>query len=654
MSRLRSLAWIAASLMLALPPGSALHAGGPDSWPFVGGDPGNRRWSPLDEIDRSNVAQLEVAWTYRHGDFYDPGLQRGRHDRSGTAFEGSPLVVEGRLIFSTPYGRVIALDSSTGTELWIFDPKVDRERHYSNGYVTRGVAHWHDPEADGACASRILQATVDSRLIALDAATGKPCKAFGKEGTVDLHAGVKGLKRQEHHKMTSPPVVVGDVIVVGASLADMRPDQPAGDVRAFDARSGSALWTFHVIPRAGEPGVETWDQESWREGVGANPWAPLSADLKRGLVFVPTSTASPDYYGGRRPGDNLYADSLLALEAATGKLRWHHQLIHHDLWDYDLPAAPNVVRLNQNGREIDAVAQLTKTGFVFVFERETGKPVYAIEERPVPASDVPGERASPTQPFPVAPPQLITPSRITADDIADLSPKDRTACQALLASLRYEGLFTPPSLGGTLQYPGTAGGANWSGGAFDPGRGVLFVPINNFAMTVKVLPDPVGEAGPNGLPPLLKGRGGVFASGHRMCSKPPWGYLVAVDLNRGVIRWREPLGEDAGGQRGVFNLGSLLVTGGGLVFTGGTEDSVMRAFDSDTGKILANFPLPAGLHAGPITYRPSPEAPQFLVAAAGGHHNVGRLQQSSRLGDWIIAYTLPKPSEAGDAGSLQE
>jgi quinoprotein glucose dehydrogenase len=610
-------------------------------WSHVGGDPGNSRWSELADIRPDNVGELRIAWTYRHGDFYDPGARRGPEDPSGTAFQGSPILVDGRLVFSTPYGRVIALDPETGRELWVHDPKVDRGRRYSNGYITRGVAHWRDPAASGPCASRILQATVDSRLIALDSATGRPCEGFGRAGTVDLHAGVLRLERPEHHKMSSPPVVVGDVIAVGASLIDMRPVQPSGDVRGYDARTGAHLWTFHTIPQAGEPGVETWPHESWRIGVGANPWAPLSADPGRGLIFVPTSTASPDYYGGRRPGDNLYADSLVVLRAATGERVWHRQLIHHDLWDYDVASPPNLLRIERGGRSLDAVAQLTKTGFVFVFERDTGEPLFPIEERPVPASDVPGERASPTQPFPVAPPQLVTPARLTEADVDDRDPAHHAACLALFRSLRNEGIYTPPSARGSLQFPGTAGGANWSGAALDPHRALLYAPINNFAMTTFVDPAPIGPEGPNGLPALRQGRGGLFSHDLRMCSKPPWGFVVAVDLNRGEILWRAPLGRDARGNDGLFNLGPLLATAGGLVFAGGTQEPSLYVFASADGTLLRRIELPASLHAGPITYRLRRGGKQYLVVAPGGHHNFSRLERSSKLGDWIIAYTLP-------------
>jgi quinoprotein glucose dehydrogenase len=638
--KLRSWFALLASALCAL--ALAACASDPAGWPYVGGDPANSRWSELADITEQNVARLQIAWSYRHGDFYDPGNKRGPTDPSGTAFQGSPILVDGRLVFSTPYARVIALDPESGRELWVYDPKIDRKRRYSNGYITRGVAHWRDAQASGPCASRILQATVDAKLIALDSASGTPCPGFGRGGIVDLHEGVARLEQPEHYKLTSPPVVVGDVIAIGPSLIDMRPVQPAGDVRGYDARSGAHLWTFRVIPQEGEPGVETWLEESWRIGVGANPWAPLSADLERGLLFVPTSTASPDYYGGRRPGDNLYSDSIVVLRAATGERVWHRQLIHHDLWDYDVASPPNLLRLTHGGREVDAVAQLTKTGFVYVFERETGVPLFEIEERPVPASDVPGERASPTQPFPVKPPHLVTPSRLTEADLDARDPAHHARCLELLRSLRNEGLFTPPSARGSLQFPGTAGGANWSGAAADPHRGILYVPLNNFAMTAFVDPTPIGPEGPGALPALRQSRGGVFSIDFRTCSKPPWGYLVAVDLNRGEILWRSPLGRDARGNEGVFNLGPALATAGGLVFAGGTQDARLFVYAAGDGRLVHSFDLPAALHAGPITYRLRRGGKQYLVVAPGGHHNFSRLETSSRLGDWIIAYTLPE------------
>jgi quinoprotein glucose dehydrogenase len=639
-----ALASLAVCACSGRPAPGAEPASAATDWPVVGGDAGHQRWSELADIDRSNAGNLELVWSYRHGDYHDPGpvFQRDRSAKSGTAFEGSPLVVEGRLVFQTPYARTIALDPETGAELWVFDPKQDRNRHYANGYVSRGVAYWRDPAAHGRCASRILLGTSDARLIALDTADGKPCLDFGERGSVDLKRDVGPLTKPEHYKLTSAPVVVGDIVAIGPSLADDRPDQPRGDVRGFDVRTGALRWTFRVIPRPGDPGSETWEAGSLAEAVGANPWAPMTADPERDLLFVPTSTASPDYYGGRRPGDNWFADSIVALRASTGLRVWSRQLIHHDLWDYDVASPPHLLTLVRGGRRIDAVAQLTKTGYVYVFERETGRELFEIVERPVPASDVPGERASPTQPIPVAPPTLLRHERFTEADIWNRDPAHLAACTKLFRSLRYAGMFTPPSFEGTLIYPGTAGGANWSGAAVDPTRGWLFVPINDMAMSVRVERKPVQPAGPGALPPRFVGEMGLFAIQLDSCTAPPWGQLVAVDLNRGAIAWRADTANDDTAP-GRVNFGPPLATAGGLVFHAGTEDAVMRVHDSETGEVLARYALPASLHAGPITFRARPGGRQLLVLAAGGHHNIARLSQSSKLGDWILAYAL-KPT----------
>src|SRR5262249_15208418 len=340
----------------------------------------------------------------------------------------------------------------------------------------------------GTCSSRAFLATLDARLVALDVASGKPCPDFGSGGTVNLLDGIEPLVDPWEYNVTSPPTIVGDVVIVGSSIADMiRRIQPPGAVRAYDARTGALIWRFNTIPRVGEDGVETWEQESWQQTGGAKVWSTMTADLERGLVFLPVSTAGPDFFGGDRPGANLFSDSVVALEAKTGKHVWHFQTVHHDLWDYDLPAPPNLVRVKHGGHEIDAVAQATKTGFVFLLDRETGTPLFPVEERPVPRSDVPGEVNWPTQPFPTKPPPLI-PQRLTEDDLWDADPGRLEQCRKALRTLRNDGIYTPPSERGSLLYPSTAGGANWSGGAFDPASGFLYVPTNNFAMTIELKP----------------------------------------------------------------------------------------------------------------------------------------------------------------------
>jgi quinoprotein glucose dehydrogenase len=628
-------------------------------WPVTEGAPGGGRFSPLTEITRENVTQLQVAWTYRHGDVWEGSFPVP--EMSGSTFESTPIVVDGRLFFTTPANRVIALDPETGRELWTFDPKLERGGIYGNMWINRGVAYWRDAAAMGTCAARVFLATLDARLIALDAASGRACADFGAGGTVNLLDGIAPVYDQREYNVTSPGTVVGDVIVVGSSIPDIiRPDSPPGDVRAFDVRTGALRWTFHTIPHAGEVGHETWETGTALTG-GANVWSTISADLARGWVFLPVSTATPDFYGGDRPGANWFSDSVVALDARTGRRIWHFQTVHHDLWDYDLAAPPVLVAIERGGRRVDAVVQATKHGFVFVLDRDTGEPLFPVEERPVPASDVPGERAWPTQPFPLAPPPIV-PQRITDADLYAPTPEHLEACRERLAELRNDGLFTPPSLRGSVVYPFTGGGANWSGASFDPGRQLLFVPVQNLVHVVKL--DEVSARATGGgqyVRPLslyraalanlfwvITGRGtgdryGVsLLSGRTLfehddvpCNRPPWGRLVAVDLARGAIAWSASTAT-ADDDPGSWGYGPALATASGLVFHGSTRLPVLRVHDVNTGARIATFALPAGLHAGPISYKLAPRGKQFLVVAPGGHPFAG-----SPRGDYVIAYTLP-------------
>src|SRR5262245_27286977 len=419
-------------------------------WPTYGNDPGGTRYSPLNAISRESIANLRVAWIYRTGEAYNarpPGH---------LAFEATPLMVDGTLFLSTPYDRVVALDPETGRERWIFDPDVDRRRLLAL-VTSRGVSTWLDTEAGTgrSCRRRIFIGTIDARLIALDAATGTPCRDFGRNGEVDLTEGIGVGDNGCCYQVTSPPAVVHGLVVVGSAIGDNRSvDLERGVVRAYDARTGTLRWSGDPIPvRESDPARSTWAGDSWRRTGAANVWSVMSVDAERGLVFLPTSSPSPDFYGGERLGANRYANSIVALRAATGEVVWDFQVVHHDLWDYDVPAQPVLVNVTREGRTVPAVVVATKMGHLFVLHRETGVPLFPVEERPVPRSTVAGEEASPTQPFPVRP-RALAPSRLTADEAWGITPAEREACRARLAPLRSEGIFTPPSLEGTVAFPG--------------------------------------------------------------------------------------------------------------------------------------------------------------------------------------------------------
>jgi quinoprotein glucose dehydrogenase len=451
-------------------------------WAHYGADAGGTRYSPSDQISRENVDRLEVAWTYRTGDVSDGS----RYPRR-SSFETTPILFEGALYLSTPFSRVIALDPETGRELWAHDPGLDLNLRYSESLVSRGVAAWRDPEAepDALCASVIFFGVLDARLIALDAKSGGPCPGFGDSGQVDLKVGVGEVELGEY-EITSPPVVVGDVVVLGSAVGDnRRVEVERGTIRGYDARSGELRWAFDPVPRAPDhPAWDAWQPEHATKTGAANAWAPLSADPERGLVFAPTGSAAPDFYGGERLGDDPFANSVLALNAATGELVWSFQVVHHDLWDYDVASQPTLATLTRDGAHVPAVIQATKMGHIFVLHRETGEPLFPVEERAVPQTDVPGERTSPTQPFPTLPPPLH-PEVLTGENAFGLTPIGRGKCRKRMEALRYEGIFTPPSLGGSLEYPSMIGGANWGGVALQPERQLMVVNLNRFASWVR-------------------------------------------------------------------------------------------------------------------------------------------------------------------------
>ncbi len=581
-------------------------------WPAYGGDPGGQKYSPLDQINRSNVGRLQVAWSYRIGE-----PNRPHFDGDGTltaAFECTPLVVDGVLYLATPASRVIALEAETGKELWSFDPQKGKtdDRVYRQ---SRGVSFWRG-EVEGKEQKRILLASGDARLFALDAESGLPCPGFGQGGQVDLFTGVGDQWPGTIYSITSPPAIYGNTVVTGARLgAAGKAVGPSGKVRAFDVISGRQVWEFHTVPLPGEPGNETWKGDSWKDRSGANAWSIISTDVERGWFFIPT--ASP--LGPDREGQNLFGNSLVVLEAETGKTVWHYQMVHHDLWDYDLPAQPVLLTLDRDGEKIPAVAQVTKMGMVFVLDRRTGEPLFPIEERPVPQSTE--YFTWPTQPFPVKPPPLAR-HNLTRDEISQVTPEHHRFCQELFDSMHYEGIYTPSS-GPTLMFPGSLGGANWSGASFDPSTNYLYVNINE-----------LGNA---------RGRGRRFWDDNKWpCQEPPWGTLNAVDLSAGEIVWKVPLGvvdeliQKGVPKTGVPNLGGSIVTNGGLVFIGGTNDRRFRAFDSATGEELWEVQLEANAHATPMTFRGKENGKQYVVIAVGGGNVFSDLTS-----DELIAYSLP-------------
>jgi len=618
---------------------AALLAAGPAfSWEHWGGDRGGMRFSPLAQITPGNVGQLVRAWEFRTGDLQ----ARATEVMKRTKFEATPLFVEDSLIFCSPFNEVIALDPGTGAQKWRYDPKIDTNQRPANRYVCRGVAYWVDDRAaQGAvCRARIFMGTNDARIIALDARTGLPCADFGDNGEVRPEIGV-ALEWPGEFQITSAPVVSRGVVVVGSSISDnRRVDAPLGTVRAFDARTGVARWSFDPIIHDGI------------EAGAANVWAPMSVDEERGLVFLPTSSPSPDFWGGKRPGNNDHADSVVALRSETGELVWSFQTVHHDVWDFDLPAQPTLARIDTGDGQRDVVIQPTKLGFVFVLDRDTGKPIWPVEERAVPQGGAEGELLSPTQPFPTHVPPLM-PQQFSSADVFRFPLIGNPSCDARLSPLRNEGLFTPPSTQGTVIYPMTGGGVNWGGAAFDPVNQILYANTSHALHIVQLIPraQTEGFKAPPGHDFGLQ-RGAPFAMTRAvamsrlglLCNKPPWGEMVAVDLKAGKILWHSTVGtsEDLAPLGLAFSWGTPLVNGvvitaGGLVFTG-AMDAYLRAFDARSGEELWQGRLPVPGVANPMTYLWKDE--QYVVIGAGGHSEAG-----TSIGDSVVAFRLARTGE---------
>lgn len=654
-SKLKSIHNILRSALLtgiALAPSLALpqdHSG----WQHYGGGQHGMQYSSLDQITTENVADLEEVWRFRTGEL-------GQDSVDNFAFQANPILVEGKLVFPTGSAIVIALDPANGEELWRHDPQIDRSRYHAE-IANRGVTSWIDPEAlqGSPCRHRIFVGTLDARLIALDGTSGKPCAGFGVAGTVDLNQGVRATeKRWLNYTVTSPPVVVDDVLVVGSAIGDnVEVQSELGIVRGIDARTGAERWRWDPIPRsADDPAYTTWKTDEAAKNGAANAWAPLAADPDLGLVYVPTGSASPDFYGGEREGDNLYANSLVALHAASGKIAWYRQLIHHDVWDYDLASQPTLVDLQHNGKTIPAVLQGTKTGMIFSFNRATGEAIFAIEERPVPQGGVEGEHLSPTQPFPVAPPPVSRHDPVTEEDAWGMFYFDKRACRSTIAALRSEGIFTPPSLKGSIMLPGYVGGINWGGIAFDPERQMAVTFSMDLPVQVALIPrdefqrqresgdfEQQDFSNQSGTPYGMR-RGVLFSPIDVMCTAPPYGVLSAIDMQSGKIAWQTSFGtvQDVTPaivpnlELGMGGIGGPIVTAGGLVLIAAVQDDYIRGFSLSSGEKRWEQRLPAGGQATPMTYALPATGKQYVVIAAGGHP---RLQTT--LGDYLVAYALP-------------
>ena len=630
---------VAGALVLLASCTSAAHAQRVD-WPTPSGDPGAMRWSPVRDVNRDNVSQLRLAWTWKTGEHTIPAGPDQKPARPGL-FQASPVVIHDTMYVSTPYAAVAALDARTGRELWKYDPEVWRGGQPSNGtgFVHRGVATWTDGHA------RRVFINARWKLVALDAATGKPIPSFGDSGEVDLVRQLRRPVNKLHYTNTSPPVVAGNIVIVGNGVGDRLryPKDPPGDVQAFDVRTGRRVWSFKTIPDSGEYGWKTWENGSYAYMGHTNVWAPMSLDANRGLLFLPVSTPTNDWYGGDRKGDNLFAESVVALDARTGRRVWHYQIVHHGLWDYDLPAPPVLATITWKGKPRDVVAVPSKTAWIYVFDRVTGKPIWPIAEHSVPQSDVPGERTSATQPMPTLPAAFAR-QQVTESDLLDFTPELKRRALSIFNTYRSGPIFTPPSMQGTITMPGSIGGAGWGSTAYDPDSHTLFVKGTDNPVMYQIRKGvPNDTIGFDYTADLVHSGIGVTAdpdsgkSDHAPPEqlpliKPPYGTMTAIDLNTGARTWQVTLGDTPAIRAhpllkgvtlpalGVAGAVGGTVTKGGLIFATGGGD-VLYALDTRDGRVLWQHPLPAGRgYANPIVYRTA-AGTEYVVIASGGGDN---------------------------------
>jgi quinoprotein glucose dehydrogenase len=650
------------------------RAASPDpasEWPTYGHDSGGMRFSPLTQITPANAARLKVAWVYHMkpagapapevrtpppgaSDTPDSPQFGGRRGGSGFApSESTPLVVGGVLYMSTPYARVVALDPQTGAELWGF--------HLPSGSAsTRGIEYW---AGDSHTPPQVVFGSSDGKLYSIDAKTGKPNNDFGDNGVVNLNTPeiMRGLPGR--NALTSPPIVYKNLVIAGGTTQENPPHGPAGDVRAWDMHTGKLAWTFHSIPGPGEKGNETWGGESWKNRTGVNVWGFITVDAARGIAYLPLGAPSVDQYGGDRPGDNLYGNSLVAIDANTGKYLWHFQLVHHDLWDADLTAPPALIDVKKDGKTIPAVVAVSKVGLLFLLDRVTGKPIYGYEERPVAQSQVPLEHSSKTQPFPLKPPPLVRMTMSEAD-IATVTPELEEACRKLLEGVQLGGPYLPPGYKRLrVQFPGNHGGVNWGGMSFSPQLGYLFVNTNELgqlsgqtehdAKSGRAMAKGAGNrVDPEGPYEGVPGGGrlsipGKDSSQQLPCQQPPWGELTAVNVNTGEFAWRSTLGVTDSLPPGKQNTGrpgngGTIATAGGLVFVAATDDGRFRAFDAKTGKEIWTYNLGAAAEATPMTYQ-GRDGRQYVVITATG----GGFFNNPVTSDSVTAFAL-EPSKGSE------